>query len=395
MHLRSSLVGLGVLLTSLMCGEAKAQRCLELGASCLHVHQLFVELTRVEFHLRRKADENKGTEPGYVSAAESLPLGLQVSGENCVVGDVDQYLRCNHRRYKRWKNQPAVVGCLPDLRALGELVHRMMDRRQLRPKVSGALTSGLVLGDVGSGSNFLGSPANGPGKTRPLGWVSVETKHFYDETQPLELSLGGEVGIFPVIKAVRVPGETSMQAVIQEAFMWDARAAGSWPRDVWGRGSELFFSFGGGQARLIDETAKLRRGANTVVALPIDNGSKSTWFWESGLEWRLYGSPSDDVHEEKSFLTPAMSIGARFRHDFRFRKAGDLAAFSRPTDRFLLSFGFRLPTFVRPKEGGPPTKYAIGFRVEREFGFGDLKIPSSTRVFITGDFNVVSILTQR
>jgi hypothetical protein len=236
-----------------------------------------------------------------------------------------------------------------------------------------------------------------------VGQVEFESDHFfYNYTRCLSrhptFSFGGLVGIQP---ALVMENLTSMTATIampknrpmfQDAFGWNLvgrmNVATSQLSQV-----AAFVDFGG--KYLISQVTSFKQGDDTITATPVANQvGQSATYWETGVEWKFLNTPIANAYLNKTdVLTPPFAISVGYKHDNRFKHAGDLAGFSNPESRFFFRFAVGLNKIKNwsGQEVEPSKGYTFKFGVDYERPVSDSKMPVSTRYYVSGNFDIMKI----
>jgi hypothetical protein len=355
------------------------------------------------------------------AAAHAAFFGSDLTKPNSVVveprelnfadaNSVSLYLMKAHSIYKnlkRWRSHvkspsgQAIASHGSQLREvdrsldrLGDLVHDLMSAEGLREVFSTVLDTGITWADAG---NANVPSARDSGEIQARGIVGWESKHFGDDDAPAHFSIGGSLGFVSVLSLARTSetGESTVsepQTIFQQAFAWDFVPKVSFPMGT----GELGLFGRVGQSRLTSDTESFTRGEDTIVAVRINNNTgRNEYFWESGVEFKLYNRPLDVVHHEKNFLLPAFSLAVGYRKDNRFRNGGDgFGDLTIRPDRMFYRLTVSLNRILNltNKEIVNKDTLSIRFSVDHDRPLRGSQVPPSTKLVFGGDVDLLRAL---
>ena len=326
-------------------------------------------------------------------------------------GEVNVFLINEHAAYKALKSwvpklkagdphTDEVVALRSAVDETSTSVHNGLDLRGLNQLFSAVLNAGAI---VGNGRN-TGEEAASDKSTEAAAHLVWESVHFGDDgPSRVDFSAKGRVGFLPALTLVEdaappaASQDKDMQTAYQEAFVWDIGARVNFQIRT-RTASEVSLVAKAGQTVIGTGSVLVEKGGQSRLFLPVGNGAGSSeWFYESGIEYNLYGSDLDVVHGEGSVVSPLFYLGFYLRKDNRFKKEGDLATFDSPDRRGVFRFMLDALKVVDKRElGQPPRTFALGFGVEHEFPFGSgTKVPSGTKLVFRGDIDLLRALRGR
>jgi hypothetical protein len=294
---------------------------------------------------------------------------------------------------------PALDRLLPLVEQTRGQLEELLALRGLRELFSAALISGAVV----STGKPVNASSGGEQSADALAHIVWESKHFGDDRfEHWDFAFGGKFGFMPSLTFVTEEGDSGSaedaQGVYQEAFVWDItgranfRLSGTHAAEV-----SLFGRVG--QTVLGTQSVLLDRGPNSVLAVPVNNGTTSAEMsYEAGVQYVLYNNPLEVVHGEGSMVSPTFHIGVSLRNDSRFKKDGALAVFDDPERRIVFRFMVdALKVIDRRQIAEPQRVFTFGFGVEHEAAMpGDaLKLPSGTKLVFRGDIDLLRALRGR
>lgn len=259
-------------------------------------------------------------------------------------------------------------------------------------------------GDPGSGS----VPAAQSGiQTQLFGRIDWESSHWGYENiaqgdtnvgfkKKVDLSLAGSLGLYPALVMENLTSSTERitqpknRPMFQNAFRWFIGPRINLPLASHAEAT-AFYNLG--QNFLIDQVSSFKEGDNTVVATPVSNDAgRAAAFNEGGVQFRVYAKPIWVVHDNKGTLTPLFFASAGVRKDERFNPSGDLAGFDQPRLRNFFQFFITLTDITKFSDDvqpNPPASVRFGVDIER--AIVDDRIPTATRFFVSGNFDVMKI----
>lgn len=275
-------------------------------------------------------------------------------------------------------------------------LHGLLDLAGLARPFSASLVSSAVLAEAAAD----GSPEKTSSASALLVW---ESEHMNVDSDTYEFAVRGRVGIQPAFTLVREDAASEARGVYQDAFLWDMAVRASLPFMNSPRKSNEYAFFGRvGQTGLLnDGVTLLDRGRESVLAIPISNGTSATqWFFEAGVDVSIFRGPLEFIHAEGSATAPVFYLSLAWRKDSRFRARDDLAAFVRPAERFVAAFSIDALSVVdRRGETESPRTFTLGFGVEYEQAWERADptrtIPPGTKIVIKGDIDILRAIGGR
>ncbi len=304
-----------------------------------------------------------------------------------------------YRRFKRWVSAYRRVITVPEtkaqlseaLSAADDSLHAALELRGLNQVFSAVLMTGAIIGS-GAGGDAEDSERT-TSATAHLIW---ESKHIgTDDEGFAHMSHRGRIGFIPALMLVKESATASEESVYQEAFVWDLAARLN--RPVLSKHASEFTAYVRvGQTLLNTNSVLIDRGPASVLALPVDNGARrAEWFYEGGLEFNAFNTSLDVVHAEGSAISSLFSISLAYRKDSRFKKQGDLVAFTAPEDRGVFRFLIDALRVVDKRQASDaPRVFTLGFGVEHEFSLqrGDNTVPVGSNFIFRGDVDLLRAL---
>ena len=240
-------------------------------------------------------------------------------------------------------------------------------------------------------------------QTEALGQIEFESEHFfYNYASCLDrkptLSFGGTVGLLPALVMENLSSATATltnptnRPMFQDAFGWRLGPKLNFATSHLSQ-LAIFTDLGG--TFLISQATSFKQGDDTVTATPVSNQvGQSAMFWETGAEWKYLNTDIANAYLNKTdVLSPPFTISVGYKHDGRFKKAGDLAGFSNPEARFFFRFSVGLNKIgnwngdqVNPGKG-----YTFKFGVDYERPLGDSRMPTATRYYVSANIDIMKI----
>ena len=286
------------------------------------------------------------------------------------------------------------------INSLDKETHAALEGHGLRSPLTAMLFTGAAFGDTpaktGTSTDAKKAESN---KVAPSAAVLFESPHFNDDEHPLfHYAFGGRIGFQQIMTMMKptgegVPANATPVGEYKDGLLWNFGA--SVYSSTTGR-SEAYVRVSTGGTRVGDfRTVVTGENGQGFISNPVDNDTSQTApRWEVGFGWNYYGVPMELIHLEKSLLNPLFSTYVMRRHDERYKKRGDLAAFNNPELRWVYGFSVNLKSFLRSDgvavAASKPNTFDFGFAVEREIARGSgLTIPSNTRYVIRGEMNLL------
>jgi hypothetical protein len=255
-------------------------------------------------------------------------------------------------------------------------------------------------GDTGAG----GIPsAQNSIQTEALGLIQFESEHFlynYDsclDRRPT-ISFGGTVGLVPALVMENLSSKTATIAIpnnrpmFQDAFAW---SLGPKVNIATSHFSQAAIFADIGEKYLISQVTSFKQGDDTITASPVSNNvGQSAIYWEVGAEWKYLNTDIANAYLNKTdVLSPPFTVSVGYKHDGRFKQAGDLAAFSNPESRFFFRFSVGLNKIgnwtgdqVTPGKG-----YTFKFGIDYEKPIGDSRMPTATRYYVSANIDLMKV----
>jgi hypothetical protein len=255
-------------------------------------------------------------------------------------------------------------------------------------------------GDTGAG----GIPsAQNQIQTEALGLLQFDSEHFfYDYGSCLShrptISFGGTVGLVPALVMENLTSKTATLAVpnnrpmFQDAFAW---SLGPKVNVATSHLSQAAIFANLGEKYLISQVTSFKQGDDTITATPVSNNvGQSAMYWEVGAEWKYLNTDIANAYLNKTdVLSPPFAVSVGYKHDGRFKQAGDLASFSNPEARFFFRFSIGLNKIgnwtgdqVNPGKG-----YTFKFGIDYEKPIGDSRMPTSTRYYVSANIDLMKV----
>jgi hypothetical protein len=253
-----------------------------------------------------------------------------------------------------------------------------------------------------TGANGIPSAQNSI-QTEALGQIEFESDHFfYDYSSCLDrkptLSFGGSVGLQPALVMENLTSATATLAnpanrpMFQDAFGWTLGPKVNFATSHLSQ-LAIFANLGG--TFLISQVTSFKQGADTVTATPVANQvGQSAMFWETGVEWKYLNTDIANAYLNKTdVLSPPFTISVGYKHDGRFKQAGDLAGFSDPEQRlfFRFSVGLNKISNLDATQINPGKGYTFKFGIDYERPLNDSRMPTSTRYYLSANFDVLKL----
>jgi hypothetical protein len=307
-------------------------------------------------------------------------------------------------------------------------VRMEMEHHDLTPAFSAELITGLNVFQSAGSVQSNPTPgyvqaAKATGSASPVAYISWESKHYGAERgTPSEFSLSGKFGEIPslVLLVPKAVPATSPCNALKTSCLADLSVAsetaitGSLAARLnipaW-ETAEMSLRAGGGESYLTSDTFIVGQGVGSTAANPIANGTgQAAPFWDLGAELNIYGKQLALVHTTKDVLAPMFHAEAGFRHDGRFKNAGDLknimvgvsalttSSFDRPEQRYFYRFTLGNISLQSKDDQGPHT-FFITFGVEGEGAWpispdaSRPHVPAAVRLFVKGDVNLLKAFT--
>jgi hypothetical protein len=278
-----------------------------------------------------------------------------------------------------------------------------MARYELRERIGTAIDAGVTWAETG---NDQVRPArDAKFETKGKGLLRWESEHFSDDSPVgghMDFSVGGSFGFTPVMTLVSVldPGSRAPIGGVEkptpfatyfQGFTWDIAGRAHLTRAA--RSEPAFFARYGHTLLLADSDSFERSGAasqnKTVVMERLRNTTgRVARFWETGLEARMYEQESmDQIHHEKSYITPALHAAIGYRNDSRFQPGEQLTDTTPHRVFFRLAISFN--RMVKGKaEGEKPSKASFQFGVDYERPASG-RAPGGIRFFFGPDLSLL------
>ena len=240
-------------------------------------------------------------------------------------------------------------------------------------------------------------------QTEALGQIEFESEHFfYDYGSCLShrptISFGGRIGLAPALVMENLSSKTATIAVpnnrpmFQDSFAWILGPKLNIATSHLSQ-TAVFANFG--EKYLISQVTSFKQGDDTVTATPVSNNvGQSALFWETGIEWKYLNTDVANAYLNKTdVLSPPFSISMGYKHDDRFKKAGDLAGFSDPEARLFFRFTVGLNKIANwsGDQVTPGKGYTFKFGVDYEKPIGDSRMPKSTRYFVSANIDILKV----
>ena len=285
------------------------------------------------------------------------------------------------------------------LQDVKQTVHDLLTKENLYWPLAAVLRTAFVIADPGDEDTETFERSELTAKNSAAGAVDFELRHWRDEESPVDYSIDGRFGYAPVMAIGRRRGQTgpvSTQKLIplfQNGFIWEVGFKGSWQIS----NGELAGLYKTGQTRLSDLAVKLGSDENAQLADVVRNGvGRFAWRHDIGAQFRFYGVSLPLAHHDASrLLTPLLSAAVGLRLDERFNNEGDLQAFPDSSNkRWFAKFSVNILQFLR--DGAPKPNDPMGVRIAVDYdgpfgGSTDLRFPSSTRLFIEGNADLLKL----
>jgi hypothetical protein len=240
-------------------------------------------------------------------------------------------------------------------------------------------------------------------QTEALGLIQFESEHFfYDYGSCLSrkptISFGGTVGVVPALVMENLSSKTATIAVpnnrpmFQDAFAW---SLGPKVNVALSHLSQLDIFANLGEKYLISQVTSFKQGDDTVTATPVmNNVGQSATCWEVGAEWKYLNTDIANAYLNKTaVLSPPFAVSVGYKHDGRFKQAGDLAGFSNPEARLFFRFSVGLNKIgnwtgdqVTPDKG-----YTFKFGIDYEKPIGDSRMPTATRYYVSANIDLMKL----
>jgi hypothetical protein len=240
-------------------------------------------------------------------------------------------------------------------------------------------------------------------QTEALGQIEFESEHFgYDYSRCIDrfprFSFGGMVGLQPALVMENLSSTTATIAVprnrpmYQDAFAW---TLGPRMNVATTHMSQIAVFANLGEKYLISQITSFKQGDDTVTATPVANDvGQSAIFWETGVEWKYLNTDVANAYLNKTdVLSPPFAISVGYKHDGRFKKAGDLSGLSNPEARLFFRFTVGLNKIGNwsGDQVAPGKGYTFKFGVDYERPIGDSRMPTATRYYVSANIDVMKV----
>jgi hypothetical protein len=240
-------------------------------------------------------------------------------------------------------------------------------------------------------------------QTEALAQIQFESEHFfYDWSKCIShrptFSFGGAMGFVPALVLENLTSTTQVIAkpnnrpMFQDAFAWNLSPK---MNIVTSHTSQLSVVGTIGQTYLISQVTSFKQGDNTVTATPVSNNvGQSAFYWETGVQWKLLNTDIVNAYINKTdVLNPPFDVSFGYRHDGRFKQAGDLATFSNPQAYLFFRFNVGLNKIVNWNSAtvSPGKGYTFKFGIDYERPISDSKMPSATRYYVSANFDIMQL----
>lgn len=280
-------------------------------------------------------------------------------------------------------------------------VHDLMGEVGMRERVAAAFDGGVSFAEAGNDSVRSGRDTTL--ETKGRGLIRWETEHGLAERRGrFDYSVAGTFGFVPVLTLVSV--DTGTGIIMKEGsqtlpqpfatyfsgLTWDVAPRANIHSS---ERAEFSFLYRFGQTWLTTdiETFQRRAGERTtqVVLSRLRNGTgRVARFQEIGLEFRLHGAENRDrLEHEQSYLNPAASFALGLRGDTRFSAGEELIGTN--GGRFFLRTALSLNRVLHAPADSRISSVQVGVEFEGSLSH---EVPSSIRLFIGPDINVVKLL---
>jgi hypothetical protein len=286
---------------------------------------------------------------------------------------------------------------------LAESLHEALDRNGLFAPFSATLIAGAAMNFTEGGLKAASENTFEVGQVMK---VVAETKHFGEEkgVRPFDASAGATLGLEPVRALFVKPGTTSDLALgFMNGLAWSAFGKLNLTPTQTGE-IPLFLRVGQG----IPSKGSLGvTGADGKPAslTPVANGDAASGrVIDVGAEWHYFGKPMELVHAEKSFFDPPFAMGLWYRWDERLDTTdlppaadGSAIAYQNAgggAKRLVFRVSVAPAKFTKdPAKPDQVVSFGFSVEYERALGCSSSCVPSTTRVVIRGDVDLVKAFT--
>jgi hypothetical protein len=256
---------------------------------------------------------------------------------------------------------------------------------------SAVLQAGISQSEPGG---YAGRPPDAPNQdsTSAVVDLSMETEHI-DIGGGFDFGLAFDVGREPLLVMVK----TATSAAVIPAYINGLTTSTGFRVASRSTSTETAIAGRVGATRLGSDSTVIGSGGQAEPAVIAAN-DMAEWalFFDASIDFRWYVRDLWLAHLATQPLDPLVHIYAGVKHDQRFHRAGDLAAFDDPTGRIFFGFGVNpIRVADRGTEGSGNTLFTVGGRFEFEGAVRETdRLPSGFRLLLAVDVDLLKALQR-